>query len=183
MTQQLPVPFVGVLGDTLSSIKTHFVPLIEDDDLRGLVGEAAEALKQTIIVFGDEVEPDTEQVRAIWLKFVNQHISAIVFDKVSEQLAKIENENLRVPMSALLVPCVEMIRILTDEEADNKAQIDKLWDDFISSPETHSAFLDYLFKQILVKLIKNEATVDLLIGTIKQILQMYLEKTGFFNRK
>jgi len=96
----------------------------------------------SIDALSDENINDTEQLRAIWQSFLNKEVYEFTDLEVQEAIQEIDDENVREGLSALAVPLVQMLKVVTDENPNNTEQLRNMWADFVASDSTKRVFLE-----------------------------------------
>jgi len=157
-------PFVPDIVDALLAVvRGQFVDKISDEDLKALVNDSLSALSATAHVLADDTPNDIEQVKKIWIAFINTSASTFVDKEVEEAINKIQNEMIRSALQTLRTPVIEMIRIVTDEIPNNTDQLEALWKAFIKDPKAQDVFFR-IIDQLLVELIKNDTARSIAVG-------------------
>ena len=127
-------------------------------------------IRQMINALNDQDPQNAEQVEALWKKFANTDLADYSQSTLSNLIGTIKDPNLRPALSTLVVPTVNMLRIVTDDDPNNEAQIKTQWQAFVKDPSTHKVVLDHMLAPTLYGLIKNVELVEYILSVIADIL-------------
>lgn len=155
--------FINKLPDELSDVKAGLNLSIMPVSL-------------TVQALADDNERNAEQIREIWQKFFNEKGADFLAATAAKNIDKIPQENIRVPVAHLLAPVTGILKVLTDENPDNKAQVEAAWKAFLSDPQTARIFFDHLFETLLGKVVKDPETVEFISQLIEELVKPELPK-------
>lgn len=161
----------GAVKLAISFIETAFIKRIQDETVRTGLLTLLQPIKDTLTVASDDNPANEQQIAEVWKKFTNQKVTVFADQELAKALAKIADENIRKVLTLISVPSVNMIRIHTDDNPDNGAQVKALWDSFRKSPDTIEVVLDHLLEPILDDVIKDEATLSFILGLIGEAIR------------
>lgn len=171
--QKIPDFIPGIVDAVLAIIKDQFVGKISDEDLRILVTDSLVAISGTAHVLADANPDDGEQLRKLWLAFVNVSAANFVEQEVAQAIDKIGNEDVRVPLQTLRVPVIQMIRLVTDDIKPDDEQLEALWKEFVKNPKTQDVFFG-IIDTLILENVKNESVRAILLGVwgiVKAVLR------------
>lgn len=103
-------------------------------------------LLQTTSALADADPDDTEQLEKIWLQnFVGQDLHQIGSEQFQMGLAKIQDERLKRIAAHLGGYGLEIIKLVTDDNPNNEAQLREHLASFFEDPETEAIIVeDYI---------------------------------------
>ena len=160
-----------VILQGLNFLKNKFINNIQVPKVREGMSKLLEPIRETVRELSDGDPKNEEQVKETWSKFANTELYDFTSETVQEQLARIEDANLRSALSHLAVPTTKMIQIMTDENPDNAAQLKEHWGEFVANPTTHEIVLNDLLIPLVISRIPDEDTQQFIIGLLRDILQ------------
>jgi hypothetical protein len=155
----------------LNGIDKFLIKRIPVEDVRIGLTMLLSPIRSMINALNDDEPKNDEQVRELWRKFSNTDLADYSETTLHKLIATIKNEHIRPALSTIVVPTVNMLRIVTDEDPDNEAQLETLWMSFLRNPETHDVVLDHLLEPMLSSVIKNPDLVEYILQTIADILE------------
>jgi ABC-type phosphate transport system substrate-binding protein len=132
--------------------------------------KALEPVKQTAVVLGDDNPRNAEQVEAVWKNFAHLDLDDFAENEVLLALQKIENPDIKKVLETLAVPTVSLLRIVTDDDKNDQAQIKQLFDGFIKDEQTQAVALEHIVIPFLVNKIKDESLRDFVIEFLRGAL-------------
>jgi len=146
---------INLVNTNLDFLNENIVSLIPDEYAKLAANEVVLRLKDTVVAVTDDVE-NKEQLRQIWGSFTSDpEVTIAIVGLLSSAFEKIEDEKIKVALTTLLKPLVQTLTAITDTNVKDGAQIEKIWKDFINSPEFILFLLENL-EWIITKIIKNE---------------------------
>lgn len=155
----------------LNGIDKFLIKRIPVEDVRIGLTMLLSPIRSMINALNDDEPKNDEQVRELWRKFSNTDLADYSETTLQKLIATIKNEHIRPALSTIVVPTVNMLRIVTDENPDNEAQLEMLWMSFLRNPETHDVVLEHLLEPMLSSVIKNPDLVEYILQTIADILE------------
>lgn len=170
--QQIPQWIPALIAPLVRVIKDQFVSQVNDSDLQVAISDALDSIQQSAVILADQNPNNRDQLEAIWLTYVNKSVSTLVDAKVEDAISQIENETIRVPLETLRVPTVNMLRLVTDQDPNNKAQLEAQWVAFIKDAQVQNVFFG-LITQIIEVNLKNQVKFIALAlwSTLVQIIK------------
>lgn len=146
---------INLVNTNLDFLNENIITLIPDEYAKLAANEVVLRLKDTVLAVTDNVE-NKEQLRQIWGSFTSDpEVTIAMVGLLSSSFEKIEDEKIKRALTTLLKPLVQTLTAVTDTEVKDGAQIEKIWKDFINSPEFILFLLENL-EWIITKIIKNE---------------------------
>ena len=146
---------INLVNTNLDFLNENIITLIPDEYAKLAANEVVLRLKDTVLAVTDNVE-NKEQLRQIWGSFTSDpEVTIAMVGFLSSSFEKIEDEKIKRALTTLLKPLVQTLTAVTDTEVKDGAQIEKIWKDFINSPEFILFLLENL-EWIITKIIKNE---------------------------
>ena len=159
---------VNLVNTNLDFLNENIIVLIPDEYAKLAASEVIGRLKDTAIAVTDDVD-NKEQLRQIWGSFTSDpEVTLAMIGSLSKAFEKIEDKRIKDALNKLLTPLVQTLTAVTDTEVRDGEQIEKIWKDFINSPE----FLLFILENvewILSKVIKNEK----LRQTILKLIELF----------
>ncbi len=146
---------INLVNTNLDFLNENIITLIPDEYAKLAANEVVLRLKDTVLAVTDNVE-NKEQLRQIWGSFTSDpEVTIAMVGLLSSSFEKIEDVKIKRALTTLLKPLVQTLTAVTDTEVKDGAQIEKIWKDFINSPEFILFLLENL-EWIITKIIKNE---------------------------
>lgn len=158
-TQAIPGWIPSLIAPLIAVVKSEFTSKLKDQELRVAVDAALEAVQETAVVLSDDIEDNSEQAKQVWLKFIYTEVSDLVEAKTLEGISSISNPTIREPLLVLAPAVVHMVRLVTDQDPNNKRQIEAHWSAFIKDRGNQEVILSIVDRVI-------EANLD---GAVKMI--------------
>lgn len=166
-----------MVGPVLAIVKNEFVTKIKDEDLRIALSDVLDTVQATAVVLADDDTNNAEQVKSLWLALVNTSVAALLDEKVLEAVDQIDNETIRGPLVVLAPNVVQMLRIVTDDDPDNKAQLEAHWKAFISDAKVQAVFFGVVDQLIEANLKDTAKTIAVAMWTVlKGVISGQLSK-------
>ncbi len=157
---------INLVNTNLDFLNENIVSLIPDEYAKLAANEVVLRLKDTVVAVTDDVE-NKEQLRQIWGSFTSDpEVTIAIVGLLSSAFEKIEDEKIKVALTTLLKPLVQTLTAITDTNVKDGAQIEKIWKDFINSPEFILFLLENL-EWIITKIIKNERVRSTILKLIE----------------
>lgn len=127
-------------------------------------------VNQVIVVLSDKNPDNSGQVRDEVLDWVNEPLANFLEEVFAELIAKQENPDAKALLYFLGDTFVKVLRIYSDDDQENKKQIEALWEAVISSEKTHKLIVENIVKPLLVKANATEAWTDFATTVAKTTL-------------
>jgi len=106
----------------------------------------------------------------IYIPRLSEDAIPLVDGYVDEQVARINNERVRLGLGLLSVPLVDALRILSDDNPRNAEQAEDVLDTFILNPDAQSFILKDLMIPVLGKVIKEPVLLDFILDSLADAL-------------
>lgn len=140
-----------MLLTALNFIESALLKRIESDRVDTGLSLVAERLRQVVVALNDANPDNKSQVLQIVYQFFNVDFSDFAKQVVSEEIARIDDENVRKIAQYALDRSIDLVKLLTDEDLDNKAQLNAFIEFWGRSPETHDILLYSILEPLLQK--------------------------------
>lgn len=140
-----------MLLTALNFIESALLKRIESDRVDTGLSLVAERLRQVVVALNDANPDNKSQVLQIVYQFFNVDFSDFAKQVVSEEIARIDDENVRKIAQYALDRSIDLVKLLTDEDLDNKAQLNAFIEFWGKSPETHDILLYSILEPLLQK--------------------------------
>jgi hypothetical protein len=154
----------------LNAIEKFFISRIPVERVRTGMTILLSPIRQMVTALNDQDPENGEQVEALWKKFANTDLADYSENTLDGLIGNIKDNNLRPALATIVKPTVGMLRIVTDQDPDNEAQIKAQWKGFIEDPSVHKVVLDHMIAPTLYGMIKNKELVEYILATIADLL-------------
>lgn len=152
-------------------VETRFISRIPTEDVRVGLLLLLNPIRQMILALNDDDPKNDEQIRELWLKFTNTDLANFSDEVLQKNIARIEEEDLRIVVAFVATNAIKILRLVTDEEKDNTAQLQAFWNEFVKDPNTHQVVLEHIMEPVLSGVIKDEDTVQFILDLIATALK------------
>ena len=144
---------IKLINIALTMIDRLLISKIKDEVIQSEMRTLLKPINSTVEALGDTNPNDTEQIKAIWKKYVNVDVTGIAEARVRAAIEKIKQDRPELAgiIEVLLVPTMDTVRALTDDNDENIKQLTELWGAWIASEETEDLFLEVVLPAILDK--------------------------------
>lgn len=147
--------------------------LVEDRNYRAILEKSITRLKEVVSALSDADPENKAQIEAILQKYFNEDVSLFVGEELERQIAKISNRDIQAALHHVALPMSDIIRLLSDNVTDDKAQITELWQNWVKDVNTHEIFLDHVFIHLVKRVFPDESSqafiLDLFAEALKQL--------------
>ena len=123
-----------------------------------------EAIRDSINALSDDNAENTEQVGAIWIDYLHGKVRVILMEALAPVIGEIDNVTDRDLVQYLADIANDIVGILSDDEANNKAQIAAYFEELKKADRTRDVFVGKL--------------IDLADSVVKDKAFLVLFKTG-----
>lgn len=139
--------------------------------------------KRVVDALKDSDPNNEQQVLEIAKQYANTEFYTIADETTKELVKKVPQENIRLALSHLSIPTTNMIKIFSDDNPNNKEQLEQNWLQFVQDPTTHSIVANELLVPFINGLNIDDNLKDFLIGSLQDALEMTgeIDMTGFLN--
>lgn len=131
--------------------------------------------KELIEVLSDANANNEAQVRQVMLKWTNGPLAEYLEEIFAEFVSKQKDKDVKALLEFLTKKFVEALRIYSDDEEENRQQIEKLWEGIITDEKTITLIVEHIIKPLLIKAQATEEWVkfatDLSITLLKGLIQ------------
>lgn len=156
---------------SVNFVETRFISRIPTEDVRVGLLLLLNPIRQMILALNDDDPKNDEQIRELWLKFTNTDLANFSDEVLQKNIARIEEEDLRIVVAFVATNAIKILRLVTDEEKDNTAQLQAFWNEFVKDPNTHQVVLEHIMEPVLSGVIKDEDTVQFILDLIATALK------------
>ena len=125
--------------------------------------------EKVITALSDGIERNEEQVAEIGRQFLSTDVPAFADVELTALAEKIEDQETKELVLVLADPFVDIIRILTDADKDDKGQVKARLKELAEDKASRRALI--LFAIQLAEGVKNEKTRALIIGLLMGALE------------
>lgn len=125
--------------------------------------------EKTITVLSDGIERNDEQVAEVVHEFISTDVPNFADVELTALAEKIQDPETKGLVMVLADPFVDIIRILTDADKDDKGQVKARLKEMAQDPASRRALL--IFAIELAEGIKNERYRELIIGLLTGALE------------
>ena len=146
MTKQLSPIVIRVVEKNAEVLEEFGIAALHQD-VRDTASKALGAIVASVQAQGDTNPADADQVREIWLNFINQDASALLSSEVNQLIDKVGSPEVQALLKLLVPSVLATLKEVTDgNKEDNKEDIELIWKSLIKDPE----FLTRIFGLIRI---------------------------------
>lgn len=153
----------------LSLVDSFFISKIKNLTVQRGLRLSLEPAKQTALALADDNPRNDEQVEEIWQTFANQQLPSYAETEIGEALENVEDDDIRIVLQTISAPAVNLIRVVTDSDPNNRDQIRLMFNEFVKSPATQQVALDHIVIPFLVEKIKDDALREFILELLKNL--------------
>ena len=146
--------------------------LIPSPALAAAVAKLFARVEEIIAALTDEDPNDAEQVGKVLRRFVSEDAVPIADGVIEEKLLLITNDRARRGLTLFSAPVMDTLRLLTDEDPDNAAQAEVVFDTFVLD----RANQDFLIADLLVPVLEQRITNPMLRAILMETLESGLRQ-------
>lgn len=151
----IPSWLAPILISALNIYVPSLLAQVASESLRAALGSIFQRVINIINAVSDADPNNSAQIEAEAKKFISEDAVPLASDIIDEKIAQIENERARLGFGLLAVPIVDFARIATDDNPNNGAQAEAIFDDFITNPQVHEFIIGDLIDPILAQRITD----------------------------
>lgn len=151
----------------IGALESVFVPQIKNDVVRAAIVTNLLPIKNTAFALSDEEPRDEEQVLVIWKTHLNTALPDFAEDQITAAVAKIEDPNIRAVLSTLGHPVTDLLRVVSDDNPNNTAQVREMFKEFVTNPGVQSVLLENVIIPLIEVRVQNEFVKKFLIETLR----------------
>jgi hypothetical protein len=176
-------PKLKPIGDISATIMRLFLNFtgaqlekkIGNEDVKDGVMLAFPLAKTIIEVLNDEIPENDKQVREALLDHINGPVADFLDRILGQKIEPIENEDVEALLVFIKDKAISALRLITDDDAQNKAQLDLFFDELMRDPQFHALVIDRILIPIAVKAGATEEWVEFLREVIQTTLDGLLK--------
>jgi hypothetical protein len=164
-----------ILRLVLGFTKGQLTKKIEQPDVRDGV-LLAFPLAQTIIdVLNDKDPENDKQVREALFAHLNGPTAEFLDRILDQKITPIEDYDLRFLLLYIKNKAIEAMQIVTDDDIENKKQLDAFWDQLLRSPDFHAVLIEHVIKPLVRKTGSSEEWVQFIVDIVRATLDGLLK--------
>lgn len=161
-----------ILLAALALVDSFFISKIKSKPVQNGLRLNLEPVKQSVIAFTDDNPRNEEQLEAIWKSFANTELPDYSQNEIHAAIQKVEDADVREVLETISMPTVNLLRIVTDEDPNNKEQIRAMFNAFVKSPATQQVAVDHILVPLIESKVKDEALRMFLLELITSLNDM-----------
>lgn len=158
-----------VLG-FIAGIDVYLVDRINSDFAKRSIRNLLNPLKAITNALTDGNPKDEEQVNQIVRTYLNQEVPVFATGEITAALEKVQNPDVKAVLGTLANPIVDMIRLLSDDNPDNEAQLKQMLGDFVGDKDTQKIAILHILLPLVNAKVKDGPLKEMLISIINDIL-------------
>jgi uncharacterized protein YegL len=112
----------GILLAALGVLEGLFLPKIKDLTIQNALRANLAPFRPMVVVLTDENPLDGDQLKAVLQEHLNQTVPAWMEGERVRLIEKIQDANIKNVVSALALPGIELIKLVSDSNPDNETQ-------------------------------------------------------------
>lgn len=169
---------VKVISDLVAAIANLALNFTEGQVKKKVESDVAEegillflpATRDVIKALNDDDAQNAAQVKGIVLDWVNQDLSAYITKLGAHLGEQVDNENQKAVLLFGIKVVSELLKIYSDDEKDNKAQVSAFLQSLIDDPVFRELILTAIIVPILRKAKAGEDFIKLMEKAIEYVL-------------
>lgn len=154
----------------IAGIDAYLVDRINSAFAKRAIRNLLNPLKSITNALTDENPRDNEQVDAIVRKYLNQEVPVFATGEIAAGLEKIKNEDVKAVLSTLSHPIVDMLRLLSDDNPDNEAQLKQMLGDFVNDKDVQKTAVLHILLPLVNAKVQDGPFKEMLISIINDVL-------------
>jgi hypothetical protein len=158
-----------VLG-FIAGIDVYLVDRIKSAFAKRSIRNLLNPLKSITTVLTDGNPRDEEQVDEIVRTYLNQEVPVFATGEINAALERVQNPDVKAVLGTLATPVVDMIRLLSDDNPDNEAQLKEMLRDFVGDKDTQKIAVVHILLPLVNAKVPDGPFKDMLIQIINDIL-------------
>lgn len=126
----------------------------------GVVKQSVESLfepiEEVVLVLSDSNPDNKEQVNQVLKDYLNDDLARLLDNYSIELVQQINDQVVKNMVKLFVVPTVETLRAMSDDNPANEAQLKKVWvENFVKDKESQAAFFNGVIVPFVEKVGKN----------------------------
>lgn len=154
----------------LATVDSFFISKIKNAVVQEGLRRLVAPLRAVTVALADDNPRNEEQVLEIFKKFANQDVPEYAQGQIEAALNKVDDANVRQVLATLSTPVIQMLRVTTDGDPNNKAQLKALFDEFVKSPATQDVAVQHIVLPLVAAKIKDPALREWLLSILVDLL-------------
>ena len=134
-----------------------------------------EAIRDSINALSDDNENNTEQVGKIWIDYLHGKVRVILMEALAPVIGEIDNVTDRDLVQYLADIANDIVGILSDDEANNKAQIAAYFEGLKKADRTRIVFVGKLIA-LADGVVKDKNLLDLFTTVLNAVFDIIQDK-------
>lgn len=141
-------PFAaGSLNTLITLIDVMLIKKIPSLTIQNDIHALLAPIKKTIMVLSDLEANNDEQLKQVWLEFVqSSEFNNSFQSRIAQAVSLIEDEKAKAFISKIVKPCIETITALYDQNPDNVQQIAETWKNFAADKSNIQSIIHFFIK-------------------------------------
>jgi hypothetical protein len=132
--------------------------------------------RDIVVALNDQDPENAAQVKAIILDWVNESLSAYLEELANAGIAKVKGETGKALLYFASNVVIDVLMLVSDDEKDNDEQIERYFENLLTSPELRALILGTLLPALLEKAKAGEALQDLVLKAAEIALDTIAKK-------
>lgn len=158
-----------VLG-FIAAIDVYLVDRVKSPVAKRSIRSLLNPLKSITNALSDDNPKNDEQVEAIVKLYINQEVPVFASGEIAAALDKIQDENVKAVLNTVAEPVLEMVRLISDDNPNNGAQLKELVDTFVKSKNTQDIAVIHILLPLVEEKVPDGPFKDVLLTIIKDVL-------------
>lgn len=175
MQTKIKVIISRLVLTALASIDAFFISKIKNTTVKNGLRSALAPVRETALALCDDNPRNDEQVEAIWKQYANIDLPVLAEGEIANALNQVEDADVRVVLTTLSNPVVNMLRVVTDGDPNNKAQLRAMFQAFVNDAGTQEVAVEHILIPLIEKKVKDETLRAFLLTLISEGLLDDLE--------
>ena len=167
MSTQIGKWIANLVVAALAAVDTFFISKIKNPTVAQGLRLSLQPARETAVALGDDNPRNAEQVEEIWKRFANSQLPTFAEGEIQTALELVADEDVKIVLATLSRPVVNLLRVATDEDPDNRAQVRALFDAFVKDPATQEVALEHLLVPVIESRIKDESLRAFLLAILR----------------
>ena len=158
-------PFAAVAINVIINIlEKNLVDRIQIEDIKNDIKIRLLPIRNMVKVLSDKDPNNAEQVKQVWLDFLkSEEFSDSIENRILQAIGLIDDDKTRTFISHLVVPVLQTVKALTDDNPNNVEQIRQAWTDYLTAEDTISSIVSFLILDESV----HEDVVDIVQSSLE----------------
>lgn len=157
----------GLIARAIDIYSDRIAAFVPSPALQALVMGLLLACRDLVKAISDSNPDNSGQTNAIIRTFFSVQAIPLAANVLREKIATITNLRLQRGLSLLSVPVLGAAELLTDEDPDNAAQAEVVFDEFVLNPDVQ----EYVITDLTVPVLENVIKDPLILSFVLQALE------------